>query len=290
MAAVHVLILGAGYIGRPLAESLRMSGHRTTCWVRSEASAAVLRGGGHAVVVGDLLDPWIWDGLMDDWDAVVFCASSSGGGPEAYQKIYGRGLQLALERGRGAKRFVYTSSTSVYGQNDGSWVTEESPVLAPDANSIVLQKAEDAVIASWGVVLRLSGIYGPGRAVYWSRYVLGGAQPPGDPERWVNMIHQEDAVSAIRHALEKDPVAGQVFNVTDNEPVRLRNLLEWLGKHRPAGVPVPGASSGSGAEAGKRRGATSKRISNEKLRKAGWVPKYPSFKEGYASLVEGGGI
>jgi nucleoside-diphosphate-sugar epimerase len=284
---MHVLILGAGYVGRPLAESLRMSGHRTTCWVRSEASAEVLRSEGHAVVVGDLCDPWIWDGLVDDWDAVVFCASSSGGGPEAYQQIYGRGLRLALERARGAKRFVYTSSTSVYGQNDGSWVTEESPVLALDANAIVLQKAEDAVIAAWGVVLRLSGIYGPGRAVYWSRYVLGGAQPPGDPERWVNMIHQEDAVSAIRHVLEKDPVAGQIFNVTDNEPVRLRDLLDWLGRHRPAGVPVPSSSSGSGAEAGKRRGATSKRISNEKLRKAGWVPKYPSFREGYAQLVEG---
>ncbi|MDX6766335.1 MAG: NAD-dependent epimerase/dehydratase family protein [Candidatus Methylacidiphilales bacterium] len=281
---MHVLILGAGYVGRPLADSLQASGHRTTCWVRSEESAEKLRASGHAVVVGDLGDDWVWRGLVDDWDAVVFCASSSGGGPEAYQEIYGKALRLALSRARGAGRFVYTSSTSVYGQDDGSLLTETDPAVSADPKSRVLQDAEESVVAAWGTVLRLSGIYGPSRAIYWTRYVLGGAVPPGDPDRWVNMIHRDDAVSAIRHVLQCPETAGQIYNTTDDEPVRLTDLLAWLRERHPGGM-VPMSSS----TVAKSRKATSKRISNKKLRDSGWEPLYPTFREGYQGLMANGG-
>jgi len=278
---MHVLILGAGYVGRPLAKSFQMSGHRVTCWVRSEASAALLRSDGHAVVVGDLSDDWIWGGLIDDWEAAVFCASSSGGGTEAFQNVHDQGLNLAVARTRGVRRFIYTSSTSVYAQDDGSEVTEDSPADAGEANARILRNAEETVLGAWGTVLRLSGIYGPERAVYWSRYVLGGAVPPGDPQRWVNMIHLADAVSAIRHVLDRDEAMSQIYNVTDNLPVRLDELLGWLRRQAPGGAVVPGEGSPA-----KRRPATSKRISNKKLRSTGWMPLFPTFKEGYGPLVK----
>lgn len=286
-APMHVLILGAGYVGRTLAGSLQSAGHRTTCWVRSEASAGPIRAEGHAVVVGDLEDDWIWGGLTDNWDAVVFCASSSRGGPEAYQHVYGSGLRRALARTRGVQRFVYTSSTSVYGQDDGSEVTEDQPAVATGVSAGILQRAEDAVLGAGGIVLRLSGIYGPDRAVYWTRYVLAGVEPSGDPQRWVNMIHRDDAVSAIRHVLESDQTPWGIYNVTDDEPVRLRELMDWLGKHRPAGSTVQALSPSNSKEvpAGKRRGTTSKRISNRKLKATGWRLGYPSYREGYGGMM-----
>lgn len=278
---MNILILGAGYVGSVLAHSLHRQGHAVAAWTRTEASAAALQASGLRTICGDLADEWIWDGLNDLWDAAIFCASSSRGGIDAYHQIYRRGLGCALERVGGAGHFIYTSSTSVYSQDDGGEVDEASPAVPLSETSEILVKAEDRVLAAYGTVLRLSGIYGPGRAVYLKKYVEGGAPLPGDGGRWVNMIHRDDAAGAVAHVLGRTETAGQIYNATDCCPVRLRELVEWLAARR--GLPCP--ACGAPEDAGRKRGITSKRVSNARLRALGWTPRYPSYREGYAELV-----
>lgn len=279
---MNILILGAGYVGSVLARSLHRQGHDVTAWTRTEDSAATLRADGLRTVAGDLADGWIWDGFNELWDAAVFCASSSRGGIEAYRHVYGRGLRRALERTGRMGHFIYTSSTSVYSQDDGSEVDEASPAVPRSETSEILVEAEDRVLAAYGTVLRLSGIYGPERTVYLEKYVQGGAALPGDGGRWVNMIHRDDAASAAAHLLGRPEAAGQIYNATDSCPVRLRTLVEWLAARQGCAATAAGAPE----DAGRKRGITSKRVSNAKLRRLGWEPLYPSYREGYASLLQ----
>lgn len=278
---MKALLIGAGYTGGALARQLRAAGHEVACWVRSEASAARLAADGLRVITGDVADTWIWRGLNDTWDAVVFAASSSGGGPAAYHAIYGKGLATALDQAGPYGRFLYTSSTSVYGQDDGGWVDETSPASALSETAEILQQAEQRVLRAYGTVLRLSGIYGPGRTVYLKKYVEAGEPLPGDGGRWVNMIHRDDAAGAAAFLLTHPDAPGNLYNGTDNEPVRLAELAGWLA--RETGRPAP--SSGAPEDPNRKRGLTSKRISNAKLRSLGWTPRFPSYREGYASLL-----
>jgi nucleoside-diphosphate-sugar epimerase len=221
-----------------------------------------------------------WREIDGFTDAVVFCASAGGGGDEGRVKVYRDALGRALDHAAGGP-LVYTSSTSVFQQDDGSAVDESSPILPLSDKAELLVAAEERVLAAWGVVLRLSGIYGPGRAVHWSRYVQGGAPVPGDGGRWVNMIHRDDAVAAILHVLEHPATAGQAYNTTDNEPVRLRVLLEWIAARAGRPHPVFGAPE----DPARSRGLTSKRVLNHKLRALGWAPAFPTYREGYAALL-----
>jgi nucleoside-diphosphate-sugar epimerase len=278
---MSTLIIGAGYTGLRLAELLRISGQQVTCWVRSEESALAVRAAGCGVIVGDVADGWIWDGLNDLWDVVIFCASSSRGGMEAYRHVYGRGLREVLARCSGAQRLIYTSSTSVYAQNDESLVDETTPAVAQGETAEILVTAEDRVLSAYGTVLRLSGIYGPGRTVYLKKYVEEATALPGDGSRWVNMIHRDDAASALAWVMQKPETIGQIYNVTDSCPVRLKELVGWLAGRVGKAAPSCGASD----EEPRKRGITSKRISNAKLRNLGWLPEYPSYREGYGALI-----
>jgi nucleoside-diphosphate-sugar epimerase len=276
----NILVVGAGYTGAPLALALKQRGHRVTAWVRSEESARRLQSQGLLVKMADASQAQPWREIDSFTDAVVFCAAAGGGGEESWVKVYREALGRALDHAAGGT-FVYTSSTSVFQQNDGSAVDESSPILPLNEKAELLVAAEERVLAAWGVVLRLSGIYGPGRAVYWSHYVQKGAPVPGNGERWVNMIHRDDAVAAILHVLEHPATAGQAYNTTDNEPVQLRVLLEWIAARAGRPRPVFGAPE----DPARRRGLTSKRVLNHKLRALGWAPTFPTYREGYAALL-----
>lgn len=278
---MNILVVGAGYIGGPLALALHRRGHRVTAWVRRPESAAPLQAIGLATHTGDAATARPWRELDGFAQAVIFCASTSGAGPEAYPRIYRDALCRALDFA-GPARFIYTSSTSVYAQNDGSAVDESSPAWPLTETGDILAEAEQRVISAYGIVLRLSGIYGSGRAVYWTRYVREGREVPGDGSRWVNMIHRDDVVGAALHVLDHPATEGQIYNTTDNQPVQLCDLLNWLAdrSHRPrprfTGVTDPDRT----------RGLTSKRVLNAKLRALGWNPAFPTYRDGYAPLLD----
>jgi nucleoside-diphosphate-sugar epimerase len=190
------------------------------------------------------------------------------------------------------KKFIYTSSTSVYGQNDGSVVTEKSPVEPEAETAKVLVEAETCLLAKDGsrgrsphlknpaVILRVAGIYGPERGHWFRQFLRGEACIEGDGSRCLNMIHRDDVVGCIIAAL-KNGRAGEIYNAVDDEPVRQIDFIRWL--VATLGKPLPPSVSEDVGIA-RKRGATNKRVSNHKLKtELGYQFQHPDFRSGYGA-------
>lgn len=211
-------------------------------------------------------------------DVLIHCASSRGGGESAYAALYRDGLANLIAALNPTKP-IFTSSTSVYGQVDGSWVDEGSPAEPDRTTSRVLREAEALCLDNNGTVLRLAGIYGPGRAVLVRKLRAGEAVLEEGGGRWVNQIHRDDAASALFHAANGFVPSG-IFNVADDEPASQRDIYVWLSER--TGLPMPPDGP---RNANRKRGNTDKRVSNQKLHATGWIPAFPSFREGYATVL-----
>jgi nucleoside-diphosphate-sugar epimerase len=182
---------------------------------------------------------------------------------------------------------VYTGSTGVFGQRDGGDVDERTPPAPASPAGEVLVEAERRVLGAARpglrtVVLRLSGLYGPGRAWPVER-VRGGqiALGPGDGT-WLNLCHLEDAVGAVRAALDRGE-GGAVYHASDAEPVRRRDLAIWVAAR--LGFPPPRKPDGERAPS-----LPDRRIHAEWSRTAlALALRFPTFREGLAPLLAGSG-
>jgi len=274
----QTLIIGCGYVGLPLAQALRASGDVVTGWVRSEESAAQLRSLGFtSVIIGSVADEACWHEL-GRFDAIVHCASSGGGGAPAYREVYLEGVKQMNHYQAQARR-IFVSSTSVYGQIDGSWVDESSPTEPAAETSRILVEAEREASSNGAIVVRAAGIYGPGRAALFEKFRRGEAVIEGDGSRWINQVHQADLVQALVHLLDSG-TPGQIYNAADDEPVMLRDFYAWCAEVLKKPLPPHGP-----VDANRKRGLTNKRVSNRKLRATGWAARCPSFREGLAERV-----
>ncbi len=204
-------------------------------------------------------------------DAVIHCASSSHGGAEAYRAVYLEGSRNLCEI-FAPKRFIFTSSTSVYAQTDGSSVDEESAAEPPRETGRILREAEQLTLAAGGIVARLAGIYGPGRSVLLRKFFSGEAVIEGDGSRVVNQIHRDDIASALQVLAERGEPG--IYNVCDDQPTPQRELYEWLAAHFARALPPSGP-----IDPNRKRGWTSKRVSNAKLRALGWQPNHATFTD-----------
>ncbi len=237
----------------------------------SAESAAALSTEPFTVAAADLGDAAAIAAL-DAWrgcDAVIHCASSGRGGADAYRHVYlegARNLMDALQ----PRALLFTGSTSVYAQTGGEWVTEESAAEPDRETGRLLRETEELVIARGGCVARLAGIYGPGRSVLLRKFLTGEAVIEGDGSRWINQVHRDDIATALVRLIERN--ARGIFNVNDDAPMTQRAVYEGLAArlHRP----LP---PGGPIDPNRKRGWTSKRVSNAKLRALGWAPRYPSF-------------
>ncbi len=213
-------------------------------------------------------------------DLLVHCASSGrGGGVEAYQRVYVQGMRELLAAAT-PRHIIFTGSTSVYGQTDGSLVDETSPAEPTVETGKVLLEAESVALAYRGCVLRLAGLYGPGRSVLLRKYRDGTATLDGDGSRWINQIHRDDAARAILHAGANN-LSG-IYNVSDDTPTRQRDVYSWIATHRNGPLPRP-----SETPTIRKRGNTNKRVSNTKLKTTGWQPRFCSYKDALPELDAG---
>ncbi len=274
-----------------LGEELVRLGHSVFGLRRSAGSAAELSSCRISPLIGDISRPETLAPLPRDFDWVINCAATGGGTPADYEALYRRGAEnlVAWLAGSPVRRFVYTSSTSVYGQNDGSLVTESSPVEPGSDSGRILAETEQIYVAAAkekklpAMVLRLAGIYGPGRGHWFKQFLRGTALIEGDGSRNLNMIHRDDVAGAIIAALERGR-PGEIYNVVDDEPVSQLAFFEWLAAKLNRPLPPAGAVPGPDA---RRRGVTNKRISNQKLKaELGYRCKYPTFREGYGAEIE----
>lgn len=284
---MRILIAGCGYVGLPLATELVRQGHEVFGLRRS--ASMVFADNGIIPIQADITKAETLTKIPHRFDWVVNCAASGGGTDEDYRQLYLEGNRNLISwlRQSPPKKFVYTSSTSVYGQNDGSVVTEESPAQPEAPTARILTETEGLLLSAAqsgfpAVILRVAGIYGPGRGHAFKQFRHGEARIEGDGSRHYNMIHRDDLIEVIIAALERGE-AGQIYNAADNEPVTQFKFYKWLAeklnKPLPPVVPVD-------SEAFRKRGITNKRVSNAKLReKLKYEFQFPDFRAGYGAEI-----
>lgn len=290
---MRALIVGCGYVGLPLAHELFKQGHQVFGMRRSPSADEKLKAAGIVPLPADITKPESLARLPRDFDWVVNCAASGGGDAEAYRQLYLQGTRNLIEwlalGSAGAPRIVYTSSTGVYGQNDGSVVDETSPTEPAVETAKVLVETEKVLLAAArdnhfpAVVLRVAGIYGPDRGYLLRQYLKHEARLEGSGGRFLNMIHRDDLIGVIIAALRSGR-AGEIYNAVDDEPVSQLRFFQWLagklGRELPPAAP-------ENAEANRKRGVTNKRVSNRKLKlDLGYQFKYPTFRQGCTAEIE----
>lgn len=274
MSTSSVLIIGHGYVGAALAESLWTSG-ASVASVNRAADASCP----YPVISGDVSTLGSLKSIPGSLpfsgpDVIVHCASSSRGGADAYRAVFIDGLKNLREIFP-AVPIIFTSSSSVYGQIDGSVVDENSPASPDRETSRLLCEAEVLARGSGGIALRLAGIYGPGRSVHLRKILEGTATiDEGEVSRFLNQIHQDDVIRAITHLIEAGIArhGGALFNVVDDHALTQRECYESLASF--FGVPVPPEAPPA---LDRKRAWTNKVVSNAALRATGWEPRYPSF-------------
>jgi nucleoside-diphosphate-sugar epimerase len=285
----RVLVAGCGYLGCALAGELTDDGHRVVGLRRRpeglpagvEPLAADL---GDRDALAAALAPLGRAGL----DVAVYAAAADASDDAAYRRAYVDGLAhligWARQQGAGAPAVLFTSSTAVYAQRDGAWVDEGSPTEPTHWSGRRMLEAEGLLGASGlrSVVLRLGGLYGPGRTRLVESVRSGRASVRPGPPRYTNRIHRDDAAGALRHLIGRLLAGAELERVylgVDDEPADEAVVLRWLAAR--LGVPAPGEAPGAPGE----RAASNKRCRNARLRASGYRMRFPSFREGYADVL-----
>ena len=282
-----VLMAGCGDLGTEAGLRFVAAGHQVVGWRRSpEKLPAAIEGAAADLSSGEL------PAIPADTTAVVVAIAADSSTEDAYRAAYVDGLSNVLDAVLGSsapvRRVLFVSSTAVYGDAGGEWIDERTTPEPGGFSGRIIREAEELLfsrLAGTGitpVVLRLGGIYGPGRTRLIDQVRGGTAVIPAEP-RFTNRIHRDDAAAAIVHLCTMDRVPAPVYLGVDNEPAELGEVLRFLAAELGLAQPPSGAPE-SGAEPS--RGGN-KRCSNALLRSTGFEFAYPSFREGYRDILAG---
>lgn len=273
--AADALIVGCGYLGRRVAARWVAAGRRVAALTRRNGDA--LRALGVHPIVGDVTDP----ASLRDLPAartVLYAVGMDRGQGKTMRAVYVDGLRHVLDALPRPGRFVYVSSTGVYGQTDGGWVDETSPTEPAEESGRVVLEAERLLRDRLpeAVILRFAGIYGPNRLLRKTA-LLAGEPLAGDADKWLNLIHADDGAAAVVAADER-ATPGATYTVADDGPVTRRAFYTHLA----------GLLGGPPAAFDHRPepGAANRRVSNRTAKAAlGWSPAYPTYREGLAQAA-----
>lgn len=278
----NVLIAGCGYVGIALGTLLASDGH--VAWGlrrRTELLPPSVR-----PVAADLTDLKTLQALPSSLDFVFYTAGADRSDDEAYRAAYVEGLRNLLNAVAGQRhrlrRIFLTSSTGVYAQSSGEWVDETFPTEPTDFSGIRVLEGERLLQGSQfpATVLRLGGIYGPGRTRLVESVRKGLAVCEEGPPVYTNRIHRDDCAGALRH-LMKLPQPDPLYLGVDHEPAEQSVVLRWLATQLGVSPPQAGPFS----EAEKRRHHSNKRCLSARLVASGYAFRYPTFREGYTALL-----
>ena len=272
---MRVLIAGCGDVGNVLAVSLLQDGHLVYGLKRDISTLP----DGVQAIGADLLNPATLTDLPTDIDSLVFMPTPARRDQAAYEDIFIQGLKnLWSALKKAPARTLLVSSTAVFGEANGAWVNEETNPGPTGFNGRVLLKMEQLAsrITESSVVVRISGIYGPGRERLIRLAASEGLEIQQSPPYYTNRIHRDDAAAALKHLLELDE-PDALYIATDDLPAPRYEVVEWLANTQgcvsPKGLVDENATLG-------------KRVSNQKLRDSGFSLSYPDYRAGYASVMK----
>lgn len=281
----QVVIAGCGYVGNALAGMLLGEGHEVF-GIRRDVSALApgVRGIRGNVATPDQLGP-----APSRVEYAVYAVSADEGTEKAYRSAYLDGLagflQWLADEGQRPRRIVMVSSTSVYGQRRGEPIDERSPTHPTQFRGETLLASEGLVAASGirSVIVRLGGIYGPGRTSLIDRARAGELSLREAPH-FTNRIHRDDAAGLIRHLLfHPDPAP--LYLGVDDYSADEAEVYTWLAKE--LGAEPPAAPDPESAPSpNRRREVGSKRCSNQRARESGYRFRYPTYRQGYGELIQ----
>lgn len=271
-----VLLAGCGDLGLRVAKLLLHRGDEVWALRRTPPMD---RADGIRWIGADLTQSQTLRQLPRDLTQLVYLPAPDRRDACTYGALFADGLRnLLVAEGLAAlQRVLLVSSSAVYGEHAGAWVDEDT-VTAPLAfNGTLLRDVEQwlALQPVRSIVLRLAGIYGPGRLKLLERLRTGSVAVPRDTPHWANRVHVEDAAAAVAHLLQlADPLP--LYLGVDDTPLPLHVLYDYLAELIDAPLPANGPAPAS---------VGSKRLSNARLRASGWVPRWPDPRAGYANLV-----
>lgn len=282
-----ITILGCGYLGSALANVCLGKGWQVAALTRNPNTASKLRSMGVSNVIESQIQNDDWHHHLDaNQDFVVNCVGASSSDPEGYIASYVEGQDSVmkwLEQGK-VGSYIFTSSISVYPQSGKRFVDETASCLGVSEKGGLLLAAEQKCFPpvpsiTRSFVLRLAGLYGPGRHLLIDK-IKSGTIIKGNEDRILNLIHRDDAVDAILTCLSANSTnIGRIYNISDgNHPTR-GQIVTWLAEKLD--LPSPGFE-GNESETAPNRKISNNRILDELF----WSPSYSNYQMGYKSILE----
>ena len=271
------LLFGGGYLGGRVASAWLAAGDDVTVLTRSAESAKKWKEQGVTAVVGNVCEPATlrFDG---PFDSALYCVGyDRNSGADRRDVSVGGVANVIAAVGEQVERWVLTSTTSVFGQDGGAVVDESSETVPTTDNGRIAVDAEAAMRTAGGTILRLAGLYGPGRLLAREATLRGETPMPGSGKQWLNLIHVEDAAAACLAASD-EPWPALVLTC-DNEPVRRADYYGHLASLRR----LPGPTFDGEPRVG--RGSSDKRCDNALLRSLCPPRVAPTYREGLAAIL-----
>lgn len=292
-----VLIVGCGYLGTRLAQLLLAQGVTVYGTTRSEHKARQLATLGIRPLLLSVTQPLTYASLSpaliaDGLDVYYMVPPGRiDGSPSTRQTVLGGTAHMvrALKHTR-VRRAIYVSSTAVYGQSEGQQVNADTPVEPASERAQLMRQGEQLWLDAEDSyrVLRLSGLYGPGRVI-GLKAVREQAPLIGDPDALLNLIHVDDAVSLLL-AMTHNGTAGRIELGSDGHPVKrieyYTHLAEMLGVPPPITMDPQTAAIQLGINVQRLARSSSKALDNGPTRqRTGWQPVYTDFRDGLNALL-----
>jgi nucleoside-diphosphate-sugar epimerase len=280
---MRALVIGCGYLGRRVAAIWRSAGWDVSALTRTPENVAVLSHLGLEPIIGDVLLPETLKSLPPA-DVVLYAVGHDRRAVSSKRDVYVQGLvNFMNEHGRGVRRLLYVSSTSVYGQDRGEWIDETCETTPATEDGRIQLAAEEEVRRRChegaGSVLRFSGIYGPGRLLRRIEAVRSGEPIAANPDGFLNLIHVDDGAMIVSRLAERDALQ-PTYLVTDDRPIRRREYYQLLAKL------VGGAEPVFQCDANTVGGGLNKRCSNQRIKAdLGNSLSFPTIETGLPHAV-----
>lgn len=287
------LVFGCGYVGMRVARAWCAGGETVYAVTRTADRAAELQSQGIRTIVADILGSRelavALQSITDPLSTILFAVGNDRVSGLSIEEVYPTAMASVLAALPVAPaRFIYISSTGVYGDSDGDWVDEDSVCRPRRAGGVASLTAEARLLAhpigqAAGVVLRLAGVYGPGR-IPRRAAMLAGEPIPAPSDGYLNLIHVDDIVQAVL-AAEQHARAPRRYCIADGHPGQRRDYYTELA--RLLGAPAPRFVEPPPDSPAAARASADKRISNRRMLDELHVKLcYPSFREGLAAIVK----
>ena len=282
------LVFGCGYLGLRVARLWRQAGERVFAVTRSADKADILVADGLEPVIADISQPNTLAPIaqLSGIDTVLFAVGFDRKSTQTIREVYVDGLVLVLGVLPAANRFIYISSTGVYGQVAGDVVDENSPCQPTreggQACLVAEQLLRQSALADRSIVLRLAGIYGPDR-IPRAKELQAGAAIAAPAQGFLNLIHVDDAARIVLLAEER-ATPPKLYCVSDGQPVVRAEYYNELA--RLVGAPPPVFTDPPSDSPAAQRAGSDKRVSNALLiRDLAPELGYPSYREGLQAIV-----